>query len=63
MRRHVDWKIALDPAGDDISLQVEKASLRGGDVYPHEDASLISSTAMDHTSESKVKQATSLLLQ
>ena len=55
--------LALDPAGDNISLLSEEASLTGGDVYTHGDESLRASTKTGHTSASNMKQATSLIPQ
>ena len=55
--------LALDPAGENISLLSEEASLTGGDVYTHGDASLRSLTKTGHTSASNMKQATSLIPQ
>ena len=55
--------LALDTAGDYISLLGEKAYLTGGDVYSPGGASLVDSTTTGHTSISKVNQATSLLTQ
>ena len=55
--------LALDLAGDNISLLINYYSLISGNVYPPGDASLRVSTATGHTSASKLKQATSLLTQ
>ena len=55
--------LAIDPAEDNISLLGDETSLVGSDVHPTEEVSLGSSTAADHTSASRVKQATSLINQ
>ena len=53
----------LDPAGDDISILDDNASLPGGGVYPSGYDSLGVSTATGHASASKVKKSTSILTQ
>ena len=55
--------LALDTAGDDVSLLGDDVSLTGGDVYLLDGDYLRASTATEHTSTTKVKQATSLLTQ
>ena len=55
--------LALDPAGDNISLLGDKTSLIGNYAYSPSDASLGYSTATGHTSASIVNQVTSLLTQ
>ena len=55
--------LALDKAGDNISLLGYKASLTGGDVNPPGDVYLGDSTSILHTSSSKVKQTSSLITQ
>ena len=47
--------LALDPAGDNISLLGENLSLTGGDVYQLGGESLRASTSTGHTRTSKFK--------
>ena len=55
--------LALDPAGEYISILGDNTSITGIGVYPTGDESLGYSTATGITSASKVEQATSLLTQ
>ena len=55
--------LALEPAGDDISLIGDYSPRIGDSVYPPGVNSLGFSTAAGHTSVSKVKQDTSLIAQ
>ena len=47
--------LVLDPAGGDISLLGEEASLAGGNVYPPRDDSIGDSTEKGHTKKSRAK--------
>ena len=59
----VGSSLALDPAGDDISLLDNETSLIANYAYPPEDESLVYSSTTGHNSTSKLKQMTSLLTQ